>query len=106
MTAFQLLQLLSELLFIFIAFVVTIKAIRRPWTANVDTALLFDIMALIVVMSLFDEWRAIVPGRIEGAIVTSLLMALPYLLIRLVGDFAVLPPLLLRVTTGGLAVSV
>lgn len=106
MTAFQFLQLLSELLFIFTACVVTIKAIRRPWTANVDTALLFDIMALIVVMSLFDEWRAIVPGRIEGAVVTSLLMALPYLLIRLVGDFAVLPSLLLRLTTGGLAVSV
>ncbi|MGH2347595.1 MAG: sensor histidine kinase, partial [Chloroflexota bacterium] len=106
MTAFQLLQLLSQLLFVFIAFAVTVKAVRRPWKANVDTALLFDGTALIVAVSWLDEWRAIDPGRIEGAVITSLLMALPYLLIRLVGDFAALPSPLLRVATGGLIVSV
>jgi signal transduction histidine kinase len=106
MTAYQLLQLLSQLLFVLIAGVVTIKALRRPWKANVDTALLFDIVALIVAVSRLDEKVGITPGRLQTGVLDSLLMALPYLLIRMVDDFTELSPTLLRAATGGLVISV
>ncbi len=106
MTAYQLLQLLSQVLFVLIACVVTIKALYRPWKANIDTALLFDVTALIVAVTWFDEKVGITPGRVQTGVLDSLIMALPYFLIRMVDDFTGMSPTLLRTAPGGLVVSV
>ena len=87
MSADQLLQLISDVLFVLIFFTVLVQALRRPRRATIDTALLFGATALIVALSALDSALQITPHGVYGTALTSLLMALPYLLIRLVDDF-------------------
>lgn len=106
MSAYQLLQLISQLLFVFIAVVVTYRAVRRPWAANIDTALLFGAVAVLVLIGWLDPAIGIKPGRVENAVLGAMLLLLPYLLIRLVGDFTDLPRSVSRAAAIGCTASV
>src|SRR5438270_432312 len=80
----------------------TIRRLR----ANVDTALLFGVASLLVA----EGWALEALGRTSGHLLTavsdSLIMALPYLLVRLVEDFTDLPIAVSRAAALGLAASV
>lgn len=91
MSANQLLQIITDVLFVLIFVAVFVQAVHKPRRATVDTALLFGAIAVIVGMSAIDGLLHITPNGLYGASLTSLLMALPYLLVRLVDDFTVLP---------------
>ena len=105
MSADTFLQNLTDALFVLIFFLVLVRTVRRPHRANVDASLLFGAVALIVVDAWVSEaFGGKQPGVVNFAI-EVLLMALPYLLLRLVDDYAGVSTRLMRAAGGGLAAS-
>src|SRR5579871_4516801 len=96
MSAEQLIQILSDVLYVLIFLVVALQAILRPRRATIDSALLFGVTAAIVAQSWVSEATRAVPTHLITATLQTLLMALPFLLVRLVDDFAGVPRLLMR----------
>ncbi|MEA2573170.1 MAG: hypothetical protein QOH93_468, partial [Chloroflexia bacterium] len=84
------------------------KAVRRPLRANIDIALLFSVTTLIIASSVISRLGILPPGdpwpSITFAITLTALLALPYLLLRLVDDFANVPTWLMRGSEVTLAV--
>ena len=105
MSAETLLQGLTWVLYLLLA-VVTIRiAILRPRRFLIDTALFFSVVALIIVTSaLNDLIRPPLPAL--GLVTGMLLMALPYLLLRLIDGFTNLPNWVMAGALLGLALSV
>lgn len=106
MSASQFLQYLTQMLYVLISLVVTGAAVRRPTRARIDIAAFFGIVTLIIA----ESWLIRVLGVQTEAWLTIttqiLLMALPYILVRLVNDFATVPPLVLRGAEVGLALAI
>src|SRR6266851_1395297 len=103
MTADQLLQLLTQGLFVGVFLVAALRAVRRPLRPNVDTALLFGAAALSIALTWILQALGVAPNRIIGAAQGVLGMALPYLLLRLLDDFVGVPSVVLRLAGVGLA---
>lgn len=106
MTALELLQALGQVTWIVVAAATGLGAVRRPTRSNVDVALFFGAIALAVI-----EGRvASAIGLPTGGLVTTasliLVMAIPYLLLRLVNDFAGVRRLVLRMAEAGFVVAV
>ena len=106
----DLLQDLSWGLYVLIFVLVAVRAARRPTRAHFDMALFFGAATLIIILSavsaaVYPAGSAGPPSLLMG-ITSSLLMALPHLLLRLVEDFARVPVWLLRASAAGLALSV
>ncbi|HVC79415.1 MAG TPA: ATP-binding protein [Chloroflexota bacterium] len=106
MSAYQLLQLASQLLFVFVAVAVTLQMIHRPLKASLDTALLFAVVAFLVAIGWLHEINGVKAGRWENAVTGSLLMAIPYMLVRLVDDFTTTRRAILGAAAVGLAASI
>jgi signal transduction histidine kinase len=106
MSADQLVQILTQALFLLIFLHVLIRAVRAPRRANLDIALLFGVVALTIaqgwVVAALDLQRERWLETLGGA----LIMSLPYLLLRLVDDFADLPRPVLGFALLGLLASV
>lgn len=105
MTAVELLQITSWALFLLLAFVAIVDAIRRPRRATIDTARFFGAAALTILAATLGG-AARLSSHVQGAISGSFAMALPYLLVRLVDDFANLPPLVPSFALAGLVLAV
>jgi signal transduction histidine kinase len=105
MSADALLQLLTQTLYVAVFGVVVVGALRYRRRADVDVALLFGATALVVGQQWLAAALDLAPGSITRAITTGLVMALPYLLLRLVDDFAGVPKAILRGAEAGLAVA-
>jgi signal transduction histidine kinase len=106
LSADDLVQFLTQVLYVAIFVLVAFQAARRPFRTNVDIALLFGAISLVISIQWYGAaLRGEVPP-VVGAIAGSLLMALPYLLLRLLDDFAGVPPLLVRGSEIGLILSV
>jgi len=88
MRADDLLQFLSQALYVLIFVVVGTKALRRPSRTNADISLLFGAAAGLIAIGWVTNAAAVKPGHMLAALTASLAMALPYLLLRLVDDFA------------------
>ncbi|MBI3977771.1 MAG: GAF domain-containing protein [Chloroflexi bacterium] len=82
------LQYLAWAVFVLIFLRVSAEAVRSPLRANVDMALLFLSPSAIIAIGLAAELGLVRPRPIPNAINVALLLALPYLLLRLVDDFA------------------
>jgi len=86
--------------------VVGVKALRQRWRANVDTVLLFGVLSLIIAEGWAVREFSIRPNALLTSAVSSLLITLPYLLLRLVDDFDGVPRPVLSLATVGLAIAV
>ena len=106
MTADQLLQWLTQALFVGVFLVAALKAVHRPLRANVDTALLFGAAALSVALTWIQQAFGVAPNGVLAAAGGALGMALPYLLLRLLDDFVGVPSLVLRLAGVGLVATV
>lgn len=106
MSADQFLQNLTDALFVLIFILVLARTLRKPYRANIDASLLFGAVALIVGDTWIVEAVGTRPPWLANVIVASLLMALPYLLLRLVDDYAGVPPRLLWMALIGLVLSI
>lgn len=103
MTADQLIQYLSWSTFALIFVSVIVKMIRYPARTNVDIALLFTLPVVIAAITIAMRLALIRPGPLLTAIAILALLAIAYMLLRLVADFSVVPVLLMRVAEGWLA---
>ena len=106
MSAAQFLQYLTQALYVIIFLATAVEAVRRPTRAQIDIALFFGVTALVIAQSWTVRALGLDAGRLLTALTSSLLMALPYLLLRLVNDFSTVWPPLMRAAEAGLALSV
>src|SRR5206468_5226217 len=90
MSLSEFIQYFSWAIYLLIFIVVTARAIRRPSRASIDIALLFGLVAAIIAISeaASKDIRLIPQGPIVAAITSSLLLAMIYMLLRLVADFS------------------
>jgi signal transduction histidine kinase len=105
MRAEELFQDLADLLYVAIFVAVLARALRRWTRVHFDMLLFFGDAALIVVSSVILNLLAIRGGQVLQDAEAILLMALPYLLLRLVADFMDVPLWVTRGGAAGLAVS-
>jgi signal transduction histidine kinase len=91
LTADQFITYLSWLVFLAIFALVAAQAIRRPSRANLDIALLFGTTTLVIVIAVASLARALPPSDAWALLAGSALLALPYLLLRLVDDLSGVP---------------
>jgi signal transduction histidine kinase len=105
-TALDLLQGLSQVVWVALAAIATIRSIRRPTRTNGDIALFFlsigGVLAYSRVAGAFD-----LPAERElGFLAVVVLLAAPYLLLRLVRDFGGVRASIQRLAEIGLALTV
>jgi signal transduction histidine kinase len=106
LSAVALLQFLTNILYIFVFLASAGVAIRRNLRADVDVALLFGATALIVAIGWLGGALGLTSSPALVAISSVLVMALPYLLLRLVDDFSGVPNAVDRLVKVGLILSV
>jgi signal transduction histidine kinase len=97
---------LTQILYLAIFVAAVVVAVQRPRRVNVDVALLFGATTILIGTGFIGSALGIVPGHLLTAFEQSLLMALPYLLLRLVNDYVGVPAGLMRLAEGGLALAV
>jgi signal transduction histidine kinase len=105
MSADSLLQALTWALYLLLATVTIRAAVLRPRRFQIDTALFFAAAALIILDSALANVIGSPPAFL-GLAVEVLLMVLPFLLLRLIDDFAALPRWAMAAALIGLALSV
>lgn len=106
MSAIQFLQWLTQAIYVLISIVVIGAAVRRATRVRVNIALFFGITTLIIAQGWVVRALGIPAGRMVSALTISLLLALPYVLVRLVNDFTTVPTWILRTAEVGLALCV
>lgn len=106
MPALDLIQFLTNALYVGIFVVTLARAIRQPRLANIEIALLFGTAAVVVAVSWVFAALNTRPPAIANNIAGALVLVLPYILLRLVDEFAGVPGAVLRLAEAALAVSV
>ncbi len=96
MSADQLLQYTTWVLFVLVFLFSVLEATRRPLRANFDIALLFLAPTLVILVELAEDRSLLQPSDPVQAVCDFLILVLPYLLLRLVDDFSEVPRTLLR----------
>src|SRR5882762_824400 len=99
MSAAELVRLVTNALFVLVFIGVARTAIRQRTRVSLDTSLLFGAIAAVVAQSQLSSAVGL-RSPILSAISLLLLLALPYLQLRLVDDFAGVPPLVMRICIG------
>ncbi|TMC47017.1 MAG: response regulator, partial [Chloroflexi bacterium] len=106
MNGAELVRLVTNALFL-VVFVGALRtALRERSRTSIDATILFGALAVIVAQS---QIAALIGTQVPAAlgIVSAVLfLALPYLQLRLVDDFAGVPPLALRLCVGGLLLGI
>lgn len=100
MSVHSLILVLTQALFVLVFLVVAVQAVRQPRRATIDTALLFGVAALLVVEGWISPLLHLT-GPLLSALSIALIMALPFLLVRLADDFASVAPPIMSVAAGG-----
>lgn len=106
MTALQLVQGINNVLFVAIFVLVAAGAVRRPSRTALDTTLFFGALAFAALEGPVLQLIGIAPNAVTSIAVILLVMALPYVMLRLLADFAGVPLLVRAATLGGLIVAV
>src|SRR5215213_3320812 len=96
MSAEQLIQYLSWALFLIVCVSVTLQALRTPRRVTIDIALFFIIPAVIISFAIEATFGLVLPGPLLNAVNTVLILAMAYMLLRLVDDFSDVPAWLMR----------
>jgi diguanylate cyclase (GGDEF)-like protein len=86
----DLLFLVNQTLFVLMFLFTAHTAWRDRRRSEVDTALLFGVMATLLIVPRVAELAG-VPSAGRQVLVTPLIIAVPYLMLRLVADFAAVP---------------
>jgi signal transduction histidine kinase len=105
-TALQLVQAINNVLFVSIFVLVALTAYRRPSRTALDVALFFGALAFAVLEGPLLQLLGIQANAVTTAVAVTLVMTLPYLMLRLLADFAGVPLLVRAATLGGLIAAV
>ena len=103
MTAVALITLLMQLTFLALFVLTARNLIRRPTRANVDIALFFGALVVAIASGRITALTGPIP--VLSAVAGVLAVALPYILLRLLDDFAGVPVPVQRLAEAGLALS-
>jgi len=106
MSGLDQLQYLSWVLYLVVFGLVLVRTIRRPTPAHVDMTLFFGAVATVIVLTTLSTKFHAAPSVIADDISAVALMALGYLLLRLVRDFSEVPTLLMRAVEVGMVASI
>ncbi len=108
MTLGEFFQYLTWSLYVLIFVIATVRAVRRPVRANIDIAILFSLPAILIGLSLerIFHFINIQPGPLVNAISAALILAMAYMLLRLVDDFSYVPRWVMRSSEIALALLV
>ncbi|HYO49340.1 MAG TPA: GAF domain-containing sensor histidine kinase [Chloroflexia bacterium] len=106
MTADELVQYLSWAMYTLIFVLVSARAIRRPLRANIDIALFFTVVTIIIAITVLLALKYLQRTSLLSAITLTLLFFLGYLLLRLTDDFSEVPRWLMRSAEVSLALLV
>lgn len=87
MSAEELVRYLADAGFLGLFALTLVEAIRRPSRGNLDTTLFFGAIAIVIAIALGLEAAGGEPPALVTAVQASLIMALPYLVLRLARDF-------------------
>ena len=98
MTALQLIQYVTDAIYVVIAALVTSQVIQRASLARIHSALFFGITAALVLESVTVQFLGAEAPEWLSDLVVILLITLPYLLLRLVDDYAPVRAWILRAT--------
>src|SRR3989441_2286557 len=102
MTALDLVTLLFQAVTIVLFALVTVPAVRSPMRARVDTALFFAAFAAVIAAGRVTQLLGVIAPEIVNDALVVVVMALPFLLLRLAADFGPVPPRNLRAAGAGL----
>lgn len=105
MTALELLQTLTEALYLLTAVATAYRAARRPRRWTLDAAAFFGVATAVILMKWVPLLLQSAPPVWAGQAAALLIMAMPYLLVRLLGDFVPLPRLATWVAGVGLVLA-
>jgi signal transduction histidine kinase len=97
--------LLTQAIYVSIFLLVGRTALRRRTRTSVDIALFFGAIAVAIVESRVVTTLGLEQSEAIGDLVAILVVAMPYLLLRLVDDFSEVPGVVKRLAEGGLALS-
>ena len=101
MNALELVTLAVQLVYVALFVLTARNLVRRPSRANINIAVFFG--ALVVAIASGRITTVTGPLPLLSAIAAMLVMALPYILLRLLDDFAGVPAFVLRLAEVGLA---
>ncbi len=99
-------QALTQALFLFLSFAVVAQALRRPLRATRDSALFFGAITLLIALNWAHALLRFTLSPLLSATASTVIMALPYLLLRLVAGFTDVPARVRRLSVGGLLAAV
>ena len=102
MNGAELVRLITNALFVLVFVGALRTALRERSRTSVDATILFGALAFIIAQSQIAALLGTQVPAALGLVSAVLFLSLPYLQLRLVDDFAGVPPLLLRFCLGGL----
>ena len=105
MTALELVSLLTQAIYVVVFLLVAWGSVRRPSRTSLDIALFFGAIAIAIVESRVVATLQLQAVEIVTDIVALLIIAMPYLLLRLVDDFSDVPALVTRLAEAGLVLA-
>jgi hypothetical protein len=104
-TALELVSLLTQAIFVLIFLLVLWRLLRRPTRTSLDIALFFGAISVAIVESRIASTFRLQQVELITDIVALLVIAMPYLLLRLVDDFSDVPFVVKRLAEVGLFLS-
>ncbi len=105
MTALELVSLLTQAIFVLTFLLVVSSVLRRPTMTSVDIALFFGAISVAIVESRIATTFRLQQVELITDVVALLVIAMPYLLLRLVDDFSDVPSGAKRLAEVGLFLS-
>jgi signal transduction histidine kinase/ActR/RegA family two-component response regulator len=106
MNGAELVRFVTNALFLVVFIGALRTALRERSRTSVDATILFGALALVVAQSQIAALLGTQLPAALGLVSAVLFLALPYLQLRLVDDFAGVPPLIRRVCLGGLGLGI
>jgi signal transduction histidine kinase len=105
LNALELISAVTQIIYVLIFVSVTLRAVRQPTRAHSDIALFFGALAFIIVVARIAALAGTTPPWLTTVLV-AILMAVPYILLRLVDDFTGVRGAIKRAAELGLAVGI
>jgi signal transduction histidine kinase len=105
LNALELISALTQIIYVLIFVNVTLRAVRQPTRAHTDIAMFFGALAFLIVVSRVTALAGVTLPWLPTVLV-GILMAVPYILLRLVDDFTGVRGIIKRGAELGLAVGI
>ncbi len=77
MRAEQLLQAISQLLFVLIFAATAVQVVRRPLRSNIDIAVFFGLAAIVIAERWLAQTLRVIPGSVVEVTGAALILAMP-----------------------------